>query len=219
MSHHSRRGIAQPPPTGYWTATQSYVFAVITLLLGIVAGYLIRGSSAAEAGQVPSTSAAGSNFGGSSSSQQQPSRSELAARVVEPLLQQLKTRPNDPELLGNIANAYYDGQDYPQAIEYYRRALNIRPDDVNVRTDMATAMWYSGDADSALKQYELSLKFQPTYPQTLFNMGIVKWQGKKDGKGAIQVWEKLLDSNPNYPDRQKVQQLLEQVRNEAGRGF
>jgi tetratricopeptide (TPR) repeat protein len=180
---------------------------------------LVRGSSAAEAGQISSASAAGTGFGSSGISQQQPSRAELTSRVVESLLQQLKARPNDPELLTNIANAYYDGQDYAKAIEYYRQALKIRPQDVNVRTDMATAMWYSGDADGALKQYEQSLKLQPTYPQTLFNMGIVKWQGKKDGKGAIQVWERLLASNPNYPDRPKVQQLVNQVKAEAGKGL
>src|SRR5579883_2989087 len=189
MSHHSRHATAQP--AGYWSSTQSYVLAVITLLLGVLVGYLVRGSS----------------------------RAELTSRVVESLLQQLKARPNDPELLTNIANAYYDGQDYAKAIEYYRQALKIRPQDVNVRTDMATAMWYSGDADGALKQYEQSLKLQPTYPQTLFNMGIVKWQGKKDGKGAIQVWERLLASNPNYPDRPKVQQLVNQVKAEAGKGL
>ena len=61
-------------------------------------------------------------------------------------------------------------------------------------------------------------KFQPPHAQTLFNMGIVKWQGKKDGKGAIQIWEKLLASNPSYPDRPKVQQLLDQVKRETGGG-
>jgi tetratricopeptide (TPR) repeat protein len=215
MSHHSRHGTAQPVPAGYWSSTQSYVLAVITLLLGVFVGYLVRGSSATKAGQTSSASAAGSGFGSLGISQQQPSRAELTSRIVEPLLQQLKTRPDDPELLVNIANSYYDGQDYAKAIEYYQRILKIRPQDVNVRTDMATAMWYSGDADGALKQYEQSLKFQPTYPQTLFNMGIVKWQGKKDSKGAIQAWERLLALNPNYPERQKVLQLLDQVKNEA----
>ena len=62
-----------------------------------------------------------------------------------------------------------------------------------MRTDMATAMWYSGDADGAIKQYEQSLKFQPTHAQTLFNMGIVKWQGKKDGKGANPSLEQAAD--------------------------
>jgi cytochrome c-type biogenesis protein CcmH/NrfG len=165
---------------------------------------------------VLTASAATSNFGNSGAGQ--PSRAELTARIVGPLLQQLKTGPNDPDLLVNIGNSYYDGQDYANAIDYYQRALKLRPENVNVRADMATAMWYSGNADGAIKQYEQSLKFQPTHAQTLFNMGIVKWQGEKDGKGAIQIWETLLASNPSYPDRPKVQQLLDQVKREIGSG-
>lgn len=214
MSHRSRHGTGQPVPAGYWSSTQSYVLAVITLLLGIAVGYLGRGSSATE-GPPPGASAAGSGFGSPGISQEQPSRAELTSRIVEPLLQQLKARPADGALLVRIGNSYYDGQDYLKAIEFYQKALKLTPENVDVRTDMATAMWYSGDAEGSIKQYEQSLKSQPTHPQTLFNMGIVKWQGKNDSKGTIQAWERLLASNPGYQERLKVQQLLDQVRSEA----
>lgn len=214
MSHHSH-GRQQTIPAGYWSSTQSYVLAVITLLLGVAVGYLVRGSATAEtAGQNPSSSGVASSFANSNFGQQP----DLTARAVAPLLQELNTRPNDPDLLVSIANTYYDAKDYPHAIDYYRKALKLTPQNVNVRTDMATAMWYSGDADGAIQQYEQSLTFQPTHPQTLFNMGIVRWQGKKDGKAAVQVWEKLLASNPGYPDRPKVQQLIDEVKSEAGKG-
>lgn len=216
MSHYSQHGKPQAVPTGYWSSTQSYVLAVITLLLGVAIGYLVRGSATAETtSQTASTSGTSSNWA-SSNFAQQPALPDLTARAVEPLLEQLKIRPNDPELLINIANTYYDGKDYPHAIDYYQKALKLRPQDVNVRTDMATAIWYSGDPDGAIKEYEQSLKFQPTHPQTLFNMGIVEWQGKKDGKEAVRFWEKLLASNPAYPDRPKVQQLIDRVRSETG---
>lgn len=219
MSQHSQYGKAQPVPAGYWSSTQSYVLAVITLLLGVAVGYLVRGSASTGAGgQILSASGTGSNFESSNFGQQQPVAPNLTARAVEPLLEQLNTRPDDPDLLINIANSYYDSKDYPHAIDYYQKVLKLKPQDVNVRTDMATAIWYSGDADGAIKEYERSLKFQPTHPQTLFNLGIVKWQGKKDGKGAIQSWEKLLTSDPAYPDRQKVQQLIDQVKLETRSG-
>jgi cytochrome c-type biogenesis protein CcmH/NrfG len=204
MSNHSRHEKMQAVPAGYWSSTQSYVLAVITLLLGVAVGYLVRGSATAETtGQAGGASGPLSNF-----EQQQPVLSDLTARAVEPLI----PLPNDPDLLINIANAYYDGKDYAKAIDYYQKALRLRPQDVDVRTDMGTAIWYSGDADGAIRQYEQSLKFQPTHAQTLFNLGIVMWQGKKDGKGAIQFWEKLLASNPGYADRAKVQQMIDQVR-------
>ena len=43
---------------------------------------------------------------------------------------------------------------------------------------MGTAMWYSGNPDGAISQFETALRFQPDYPNTLFNLGIVKWQGR-----------------------------------------
>jgi tetratricopeptide (TPR) repeat protein len=85
---------------------------------------------------------------------------------------------------------------------------------VDVRTDMGTAIWYSGDPDRAIREYEEALKDKPSYPQTLFNMGVVKWQGKHDGKAALELWERLLANDPSYPERQKVEAVMRRVRAE-----
>ncbi|MFB3915530.1 MAG: tetratricopeptide repeat protein [Terriglobales bacterium] len=194
-------------PAGYWSAPQAYIFASITLLIGLAAGYLLRGTGASNThlqSNPVSATAPSPGSGGQSP--------DLTAARLQPMLQQLQSRPNDPALLADIGNTYYDAHQYQQAIDYYQRALKFRPADVNIRTDMGTAMWYSGDPDGALKQYEQSLKYQPTHGQTLFNMGIVKWQGKGDGKGALQVWQRLLETNPNYPDRPRLEELMQQVR-------
>jgi hypothetical protein len=45
------------------------------------------------------------------------------------------------------------------------------------------------------------------HPQTLFNLGWVRWQGKADPKGAIEAWQSLLKSNPDYPQKQQVEQI------------
>ncbi len=198
-------------PAGYWSTPQVYLFTAVTLLIGIAVGYLLRGSSAPGS---PAQSSAPASTSLSASMPQLPNMGSTAK--VEPLLAQLQTRPNDPALLADIGNAYYDSQQYQQAIDYYQRALKFRPADVNIRTDMGTAMWYLGNADDALRQYEQSLQYQPTHAQTLLNMGIVKWEGKKDGKGALQVWQRLLQTNPNFPDRQKVEQLMGEVKAAGG---
>jgi hypothetical protein len=90
---------------------------VITLLVGIAVGYLVEESVATEiGGQASNASAATSNFGGSGLGQLHPSRWELTG-MVGPLLQQLQTRPNNADLLVNIGDSYYDGQEYAKAIE------------------------------------------------------------------------------------------------------
>ena len=40
----------------------------------------------------------------------------------------------------------------------------------------------------------------------------MKRDGKQDPAGAVQAWEKLLATNPTYPERDKVQQLLDQLK-------
>lgn len=207
MSHRSHHQAG--PPVGYWKAGQAYVFAIITLFMGITVGYLLRGSSSVANAATP----AGSSWD-STTAPTLPS-ALTPTSLIEPLLKELSTNPNDTELLVRIGNQYYDNRDYANAIEYYNRYLKLKPQDVNVRTDMGTAIWYSGDADRALREYNTSLKYQANHPQTLFNMGIVQWQGKQNRKTALELWEKLLATNPGYPERQKVEQMIQQVEQET----
>lgn len=195
-------------PEGYWKASQVYTLTAIVLLAGIALGYLFHGSSP----RVDASSPSRGDWAGT----QTPAQTESvpAGGAVQVLLEELNRKPNDPALLASIGNQYYDNREYSKAIEYYEKSLKLKPEDVNVRTDMGTAIWYSGDADRAIREYQTSLKYQPTHPQTLFNMGVVEWQGKKDRQAALDLWQKLLSTNPGYPDRQKVEQMMQQVKSE-----
>ncbi len=61
---------------------------------------------------------------------------------------------------------------------------------------MATAYWYSGNADAAIEEFQKSLSYEPKKARTLFNLGIVEWQGKLDIDKAVTTWQKLLDTKP-----------------------
>jgi hypothetical protein len=54
-------------------------------------------------------------------------------------------------------------------------------------------------------------RYLPQKADTLFNLGIVKWQGKRDGPGAVAAWKKLLETNPTYPDKDALLHLMAQV--------
>jgi cytochrome c-type biogenesis protein CcmH/NrfG len=139
----------------------------------------------------------------------------MLAKAAEPLLIQLKANPSDVDTLAKLGNLYYDGQAYPQAIEYYEKALTVQPNNADVRTDLGTAYWYTGNADKAIASFEKALALRPNHPGTLFNLGIVKWQGKKDPKGAVAAWEKLLQTNADYPQKDQVQMLIERAKMHA----
>ena len=206
-----------------FTTVQAYTLAVITLAIGIAVGYFARGSAAvspsAESAQATAPGAMGSAPMGAAQlpgigSPQQPQAAspEMLAKAAEPMLAQLQTNPNDFDTLTKLGNLYYDGQAYPQAIVYYEKALVVQPNNPDVRTDLGTAYWYTGDADKAIDSFEKALAIRPNHPQTLFNLGIVKWQGKKDPKGAVVIWEKLLQTNPDYPQKDQVQMLIERAK-------
>ena len=114
--------------------------------------------------------------------------------------------------LTELGNIYYDASQWTSAIGYYTRALNETPKNPDVRTDMGIAYYYSGDADRALKEFDQALKDDPRHAQTLFNVGVVKMNGKNDPKGAIAAWESLLKIDPAYPDRPKVESMLAEAR-------
>lgn len=116
----------------------------------------------------------------------------------------------------DAGNRFYDAQRYEDAIPYYQRALTFNPKDVNVSTDLGTALWYAGRADAALVQYDQSLAIDRTHAQTLFNVGVVRADGKHDYAGAIDAWESLLKANPAYPAAEKVRSLIADARSKAG---
>ena len=209
--------VNQDAATKNWNSKQAYTLAVICLLFGTAAGYLFRGSSAKDNPGSAATAAVGMPSG-MGEQPQQPTPEQLAhmaSKQAEPLLEQLKTHPTDAALLANVANIYYDAQQFDQAISYYQRSLTIRPENVEVRSDMATCYWYKNDTTTAIAEFEKSLNYNPKHASTLYNLGIVRWQGKGDPKGAVQAWQRLLDTNPNYENKARVLELIARARQHA----
>ena len=202
----------------YWSNTQVFALAVVSLVLGVCGGLLIGKARANAAPPGVATAQQGASPNGSvpGPAGAAPSAQELkqaADDQAAPLLEQLKSHPANAPLLASLGNIYYDAKQYPVAIEYYERSLKAQPADTSVRTDLGTAYWYKGDADTAITQFQKVLSYEPTKADTLFNLGIVEFQGKKDGKKAIAAWQKLLDTNPGYANKEKVEQLIAQAKN------
>ncbi|HXZ78530.1 MAG TPA: tetratricopeptide repeat protein [Terriglobales bacterium] len=200
----------------YWSSSQVYTLAIVCLIAGLAIGYLFRGSESPsanvqEAAQSPSAVPAGMAMPPVPGVDVKPTE-EVIDQAAEPLLTQAKQNPQDASAIVKVANLYYDAKFYSKAIAYYQQALKINPNNADVITDMGTAYFYSGNPDQALKEFDRSLKVRPNHAGTLFNVGIVRWQGKMDPKGAAQAWEKLLKTNPSYPQRQQVEAMIEKAK-------
>ena len=60
----------------------------------------------------------------------------------------------------------------------------------------------------AIAQFKDTLARNPTHPQALFNIGVALVHGKNDPQDAVQYWEKLVDTNPNYPELNIVKEQI-----------
>jgi cytochrome c-type biogenesis protein CcmH/NrfG len=195
--------------TSSWTDMQVYTAIAVVLVLGCLVGYLLHSS-----GTPAESSTAASSTSGASlpPSQISASPSQMLSTEAQPLLARLQSNPRDAATLIELGNLYYDASQWSDAIGYYTRALNETPKNPDVRTDMGIAYFYSGDADRALKEFDQALKDDPRHVQTLFNVGVVKMNGKNDPKGAIAAWESLLKIDPAFKDRAKVENLMNQAK-------
>jgi len=209
-----------------WEAKQVYALAVVCLVIGLAVGYLFRGSRS-PAPQVNSTRAASAPGGaapagmGGAGAMGRPvtldQMKQMADKQAEPLLAKLKDDPKNADLLIQIGSIYLSTHQFKEAADYFGRSLAVKPNNIPIRTQMASCLYYSGDVDGALKQLELATAADPKDANSLFNLGYIRWQGKKDSKGALAAWTQLLKMNPQLEPTKKaqVEKLMAEVRGQT----
>ncbi len=206
-----------------WQAKQVYAMAAVCLLLGLAIGYLFRGSQSPapplpQAGVTQPGATAGAMGGQMPSAMggQMPSldqMKQMADKKAAPLLEKLKSDPTNVDLLKQVGNIYQATHQFKEAASYYDEALKTDPKNVPIRTQLASSLYYNGDVDGAISQLQTALHYDPKDANSLFNLGMIKWQGKQDGEGAMAAWQELLKSNPQLSADRKaaVQKLMAAV--------
>ena len=211
--------ITQPNAGLAWQAKQVYAMAVICLVVGLAIGYLFRGSQSPAVPAQPAanpqasaqSSAPGGGMGGQMPSLEQMKK--MADTKAAPLLEKLKGDPNNSDLLIQAGNIYIATHQFKAAASYFDKSLQVDPKNVAIRTQLASCLYYTGDVEGAISQLQQGLHYDPKDANSLFNLGLIKWQGKKDGKGALAAWRELLKANPQLSADRKatVQKLMADV--------
>ena len=138
---------------------------------------------------------------------------QMADKQAAPLLEKLKTDPKNPELLAQVGALYHAAHQFKESAGYYARAVEADPKNPALRIKMAASTYRSGDSDGAISQLNAVLKTDPKNPEALFNLGVIRAEGKQDPKGAAEAWRQLLKLNPGLPAQRKqlVEKLLAQA--------
>ena len=103
---------------------------------------------------------------------------------------------NNLQALISLGNAYFDTDQYQQAIDAYSKALSIDPKNPDVRTDMGIMYRKLGQFEKALEAFRRAVQDNPKHINSRFNLGVVLKYDKKDFQGAIQAWEEFLKLEP-----------------------
>lgn len=195
------RARTQPHPFSALNA----VTGLAGVFMGIIVGYII-GSGQVQGGTSGIAAAA-------PVAQAQPASGAVVNETeLNAYRSILADDPKNVRAAVELANKLYDAGRYAEAIPFYQQAFALDPKNVNVSTDLGTALFYSGRPDEAVAQLEKSLTIDPAHGQTLFNLGIVRRDGKKDKKGAVEAWERLLQVAPSYPEADRVRTLIAQAK-------
>ncbi len=207
--------VKQKAAASAWSVGQVYTMAVVCLVVGLAVGYLFRGSQSTAPITPPKSASAES--GGAAGMHQMPSLEQMkhmADTKAQPLLEKLKADPNNSDLLFQLGNIYKSTHQFKEAIEYYQKASNSAPKNTAIRTELATCMYYNGDVDGAIAQLQHSLQNDPKDANSLFNLGMIKWQGKQDASGALAAWQQLLKTNPQLSADRKatVEKMIAEVK-------
>ena len=202
----------------------AYLMAVICLTIGFAIGYFLRASAPPKANPVavaPAASTAAASVTSEAAAPKTLMLDEMKRRAdkqAQPLLTELQKKPNDAALLNKTALTFKAAHQFDKPAEYFNKSLQADPENIAVRADYASCLYYLGDVESALAQLQKSLTYDPKHAGTLFNIGMIEWNGKGDVDAAVAAWQKLLKVNPNLPQKSKdqVEHLIETAKQSKG---
>lgn len=127
------------------------------------------------------------------------------------LKQRLNKDISDIEAALSLGNMYYDMNDAPRSIVYYRRVLDINPALSSARTDLGAMYWRNDDIGLAEQAFRDAIVHDASFGQAYVNLGLLLHHAKGNVTEARAVWQKLLAINPDHALAGKARELLQET--------
>jgi cytochrome c-type biogenesis protein CcmH len=111
----------------------------------------------------------------------------------------------------NEGKQAFDKQDYPKAIEAFKKVLATDPNNPEAHSYMGFILIQAGHGDGALMAFDKALSQAPNFPMALWGKGTVLYQDKKDYAGARETFERLLNLVPPGAERNEIVKVLAEI--------
>ncbi|MBI4489933.1 MAG: cytochrome c-type biogenesis protein CcmH [Deltaproteobacteria bacterium] len=104
--------------------------------------------------------------------------------------------------------AAYERQEWPAAIDSFKRALAIDPNQPEAHTYLGLILTQAGHADGALSAFDRALSSDPNFPLALWGKGMLLYRAKGDFSAARQTLERLVSLLPLGAERNEIEKIL-----------
>jgi tetratricopeptide (TPR) repeat protein len=184
---------------------ESIAYLISGTLFGVLVGWIIGSQQAVRVAPAPPpASAAVPN--------EMPAAPPLDTERAETLRKTAEAQPSNAGVRVELANLFYDAQQYDRAVPWYEAALKLTPKNADVSTDLAFCYFSMGQIERALAQIDQSLVMDPKHVKTLLNQGVIRAFGKSDLRGAADSWQRVIAIAPGSEESKRAQQGLDGIR-------
>ena len=115
--------------------------------------------------------------------------------LVAYYLGKLQTAPNDSELIGLLASAYLENQQFDEGIAAYRKGVELSPEDTALRLEFISVLRSTEKYDEATAEYEILCEMRPDDLQIYRQLGELYLQ-LEDEKRAKSTYQRLIERDP-----------------------
>ncbi len=120
---------------------------------------------------------------------------EDAVAAQEELLAQ---DPENAEVLRELADLYFDGNDFAGAEEWGERLVEVAPEDAEAHLMLGVARFNQVDLEGAQEAWERVVDLDPENATAYYNLGFLYWSLQPpDLEAAQTAWEKVLEIAPD----------------------
>jgi Flp pilus assembly protein TadD len=174
------------------SSARSFVMLLVGALVGFGAGYFAGG------GGRPAPAA--------------PSGSADPRDRLGQLQRGVERDPENPELLMDLGNTYYDREDWDRAVEAYEKARRKAPRNANLLSDLGAAHRNRGEFELAVAFFQKAREANADQWQSLLNWLLVEAYDRGDARAAQPLFDEIKRRYPDIPQLDKIQEHISGLR-------
>ncbi len=175
---------------------QSVVMLFVGVLLGFGAGYFAGGGGRSAGSGMPAATGPGAAAGD---------------RLAE-LTQSLDRDPENPEILMDLGNLYYDREDWDRAVATYEKARRKAPKNPNLLSDLGAAHRNRGEFELAVAYFQKARESDANHWQSLLNWLLLEAYDRRDAAAAQRLFDEVKQRYPEIPQIDKIQEQISSIR-------